>query len=140
MNGGPTSVIIQAFVSMTSLQVFNMLSIPWVDAHGASTEDIIKTVEDCPTGALAWRYNNKEKKSSKTQDFIPDEASIPQQKNENEEIQVVLMPDGPVVLKGAISVKMDDGSIVKKKGVVSICRCGLSKKMPWCDGAHFKKA
>lgn len=119
--------------------VFNMLSIPWVDPNGASTENIIKTVEDCPTGALAWRYNTKPKDTPKEEEYVPEESSLPANANPDQEVQIALLPNGPIVLKGNISIKMEDGSIIKKKGIVSLCRCGLSKKMPWCDGAHFKK-
>jgi len=118
-------------------EVFNMLHIPWVDMSGASTEEIMSVVDACPTRALAWRYNdpakNSEKQSEEAVEYLPseEEAILP-------ETQVALMKDGPAVIKGNFSIKMEDGSIVKKKGVISICRCGISEKMPWCDGAHFR--
>ena len=35
-------------------QVFNAAKRPWVDIHAATSAEIIKTVEMCPTGALSW--------------------------------------------------------------------------------------
>ncbi len=34
--------------------VFNATARPWVDMSGASTEDIKRVVDTCPSGALTW--------------------------------------------------------------------------------------
>lgn len=103
--------------------VFNVIRIPWINMKGASTKDIIQTVEDCPTGAIAWRYNNKSK--SESSDVLG-------------EAHLVLVPKGPIVFRGKLKIKHENGEIEERTGVASLCRCGLSKKMPFCDGAHFK--
>ena len=33
---------------------------PWINAQGANTEEIIKQVDNCPSGALSYLLNNKE--------------------------------------------------------------------------------
>jgi uncharacterized Fe-S cluster protein YjdI len=104
-------------------KVFSVFQTPWVDIKGASTDEIIETVDACPTHALAWRYNNKPKE---------DISGLPG------EVQVVLLKDGPIVIRGNAKLKMEDGSVIIRNGVTSLCRCKLSKKMPYCDGAHFK--
>lgn len=38
--------------------VFNNTQNPWINPHGASSEEIIKQVEACPTGALTWLRNS----------------------------------------------------------------------------------
>lgn len=43
---------------------------------------------------------------------------------------------GPITITGAFEVILEDGSILEKREKVSICRCGISQKMPFCDGAH----
>lgn len=35
-------------------QVFNLKAHPWIDVHGASTDEIVAQVEECPSGALTW--------------------------------------------------------------------------------------
>jgi hypothetical protein len=49
---------------------------------------------------------------------------------------VTLRPGGPVVITGEFVVVDEDGKELEKKERISICRCGLSQKMPFCDGAH----
>ena len=39
--------------------VFNLHGHPWINMEGASSEEIIQQVNQCPTGALSY-YNNKE--------------------------------------------------------------------------------
>jgi uncharacterized Fe-S cluster protein YjdI len=118
--------------------VFNILSIPWVDINGAPTEDIIRTVDDCPTGALTWHYNNASPEDPHRKAGEEAQSESPK-KEEPQEVsaQVVLLPDGPVVIRGNFTIKVDDKISVKKNGIVSICRCGRSQTLPWCDGSHI---
>ncbi|MDB5282242.1 MAG: (4Fe-4S)-binding protein [Bacteroidota bacterium] len=41
--------------------VFNSKTNPWINAQGASTEQIIEQVKKCPSGALSF-YMNADKK------------------------------------------------------------------------------
>jgi len=54
------------------------------------------------------------------------------------------MPDGPVLIKGAVEVIDANGSRVARVENAGICRCGASGKKPFCDGTHrtigFEKA
>lgn len=103
--------------------VFDVLDRPWINMKGASTEEIMATVDACPTRALAWRYSDKSKEEKKTGQGGA---------------QIVLVADGPIVVKGKLTIKHEDGRIEEHDGPISMCRCGLSKKMPLCDGAHFR--
>ncbi len=49
---------------------------------------------------------------------------------------IQLKPRGPVTITGNFVVIMEDGTTHEKREKVSICRCGMSQKMPICDGAH----
>lgn len=49
---------------------------------------------------------------------------------------VQLKPRGAVTITGNFEVIMEDGTVLEKREKVSICRCGASQKMPFCDGAH----
>lgn len=57
--------------------------------------------------------------------------------DENQEkTEITIKPKGPVTIKGNIIIIDEDGKEIMDKTIVSICRCGISKNMPYCDGAH----
>ena len=41
--------------------VFDPSRKPWIVMENGSTEDIIRTVKHCPSGALSFEYNDKSK-------------------------------------------------------------------------------
>ena len=50
---------------------------------------------------------------------------------------VILIPDGPMLLRGAGSVKDAEGRVHPvDRPVVALCRCDKSSRLPWCDGTH----
>ncbi len=42
-------------------KVFNSGKKPWIDANGASTNEIIEQVKKCPSGALSFVMNDEKK-------------------------------------------------------------------------------
>ncbi len=51
--------------------------------------------------------------------------------------EVVLCPDGPMLLRGDHVVVDDDGREHRTHRPVSaVCRCGHTATAPWCDGTH----
>jgi len=111
------------------LQVFNPSKRPWVNMKGAPTKEIIRVVDLCPTEALTYKYNKdletdkKEENTNQTEDVLP---------------EVRIMEDGPVILKGKIKIFDADGSELRHGLMTSLCRCGISGSMPFCDGTHRK--
>ena len=50
---------------------------------------------------------------------------------------VVLCPDGPMLLRGDHVIQDEDGNEYQTTRPVSaVCRCGKSQIKPWCDGTH----
>jgi CDGSH-type Zn-finger protein len=45
---------------------------------------------------------------------------------------------GPLWLRGGIQVIAADGFNYEVRNRVTLCRCGLSKNKPFCDGSHMK--
>ena len=83
----------------------------------------------CPTKALTYNYNK--------------DISIEHQSGElpvAEEIiaEARIMRDGPLLLKGNFKLFDTEGKEMKHRNVVSICRCGSSYDIPFCDGMHRK--
>lgn len=105
------------------IDVFNPRKRPWVNMEGAPTEEIIRVVKLCPTEALTFTYNSE----------IPPEVKQPEELPE-----VRVMEDGPLVLKGSFRVIDTDGKELKTLKMTSLCRCGASNNLPYCDGTHRK--
>ena len=105
-------------------KVFDNTKRPWINMDAANTEAIINTVNDCPTLALSYRVNNDIK--TKITESI------------NKKTEVILIENGPIRINGDIEIKNENGTIISNESKISLCRCGKSIKMPYCDGAHRK--
>lgn len=52
-------------------------------------------------------------------------------------VSVERCPDGPLLVRGAETVRGPDGTEhVVTRPVVAVCTCGTSARLPWCDGTH----
>ena len=50
---------------------------------------------------------------------------------------IVLEPYGPMLVRGASTVRDVDGTVHRvERPVVALCRCDKSSRKPWCDGTH----
>ena len=117
------------------IEVFNPRKRPWVNMDGASTDEIVRVVKLCPTQALSFKYNSEIMNEEKT--ALAGEIKEPEASAEPvPEIRV--MKDGPLVLKGRFNFIDNDGCETEREGTFSICRCGKSDNMPYCDGMHRK--
>jgi uncharacterized Fe-S cluster protein YjdI len=101
-------------------QVFKPREKPWINAEGASTEQIVAQVKQCPSGALSFYYNNGQ--------VEPEERTVG--------TRVVVQPNGPLVVYGSITIKDRSGVEIQKEKVTAFCRCGQSRNKPYCDGSH----
>ncbi len=119
------------------IEVFNPRKRPWVDMKGASTEEIIRVVDLCPTSALTYKWNKdidtKDEKpvSESGEEVTPADVKMP-----STEIRV--MRDGPLLVKGNFRIIDADGIEKKQMKIATFCRCGKSGNMPFCDGSHRK--
>ena len=93
--------------------VFDGDSNPPINLAGASTEEIIRVVEKCPSSALTYQRL----------DGGPDEVAV-------ETNMATIIPNGPLALRG--SLKIGDAEFTR----LSLCRCGKSQQKPYCDGSH----
>lgn len=57
---------------------------------------------------------------------------------ENTTVKVTVIPNGPLLVEGSITVVKKDGSSEIEKEKSFLCRCGHSRNKPYCDGAHTK--
>jgi CDGSH-type Zn-finger protein/ferredoxin len=100
--------------------VFRMQQEPWIDPNGASAEEIIAAIKECPSGALSYSIGAVEYR---------DHAREP---------MVTITNDGPYAITGGIEligVTFGDGASTEH---YTLCRCGESKNKPFCDGSHWQ--
>jgi uncharacterized Fe-S cluster protein YjdI len=107
-----------------SLAVFNPNRKPWIDMSGGTTDEIIKIVNNCPSGALSFKKNN--------------EAAEPKVQPVQSQTTVHVSKGGPYLVKGKFVFVGTDGKEEIKEGSVALCRCGSSSNKPFCDGTHRK--
>lgn len=127
------------------IDVFNPIKRPWVNLDAASSEKIIEVVNKCPTEALMWKWNDSKKNDGVTKsdsnhikirrpyDFAELDKK---EKYTSDPVEVQVMKNGPLKISGNIILKDSEGKQIDTGEVIYICRCGASKKMPFCDGAH----
>jgi uncharacterized Fe-S cluster protein YjdI len=111
------------------IEVFNPRKRPWVNMDGAPTQEIIRVVKLCPTQALSFKYNR---------DLETGRTDKKESANPESDTEVRVMEDGPLLLKGNFVVYDVDGKPLRHLKITSLCRCGASKNLPYCDGTHRK--
>jgi CDGSH-type Zn-finger protein len=53
-------------------------------------------------------------------------------------IKITVNNHGPLKIEGLVEMVDKDGNVYDLGGrdIISLCRCGLSKNKPFCDGSH----
>jgi len=54
-------------------------------------------------------------------------------------VQIKVNDNGSFRVTGDVELIDAEGNPFETKQAFSLCRCGLSQKMPFCDGAHKGK-
>jgi uncharacterized Fe-S cluster protein YjdI len=98
-------------------EVFNLNRRPWVDINAADVEKIKRTIDACPSGALSYE--------------IPGQP-------ESDTVTIKVLKNGPYKVSGNCRLIKANGEAVETGKVFALCRCGASKKMPFCDGTHLR--
>ncbi len=99
--------------------VFNANRKPWIDADGASADEVERVVRQCPTGALQFERTDRAGKES------PSEGNTAR-----------VGEDGPLYLSGDIEIVDYEHNLISCETRVALCRCGASQDKPFCDGSH----
>lgn len=86
----------------------------------------IETAQLCPSGRLV---------------ACDKETETPIEPNFEPSISIIEDPrfkgNCPIWLKGGIPVESADGDIFEVRNRVTLCSCGKSRMMPFCDGRHY---
>ena len=99
--------------------VFRLKEEPWIDPDATSADEIIATIQKCPSGALSYSVHDVE------------------HRDRDGEPTIFVAPDGPYVVSGG----PDLSDTIRLEGTsqehFTMCRCGGSKNKPFCDGTHW---
>ena len=94
---------------------------PWAKPDEASPEEVEDIVLRCPTGALTFRNANGEN---------PEKAS-----GEN---TVTVVYNGPLYVTGDLDIEGAPDDMPGVRFRAALCRCGKSRRKPFCDNSHLK--
>jgi CDGSH-type Zn-finger protein len=100
--------------------VFLLGKEPWIDPDGADTETVIRSVDNCPSGALAYAMEG---------------AGVADQERET---VISVIKNGPYAVEGIPDFRDEaTGQRPFAAERYTLCRCGHSKNKPFCDGSHW---
>lgn len=67
-----------------------------------------------------------------------------QEKEKEEKVRIALLGNGPMVVRGNFVLRDGDRTIelsdAQRQAGITLCRCGQSQSMPYCDGSHTKNS
>ena len=103
-------------------KVFDRQSTPWINMQGAGSDEIKRVIDRCPSGALSYESVGKAADRGDSEPIA----------------RIRVTKNGPLLVEGECILYSHDGQELKPKGTYALCRCGGSKKKPFCDGTHQK--
>ncbi len=107
--------------------VFNSKKKPWINVHASNSKEIMRIVDTCPSRALVHLKSSKFV-TSKPRATVKKKAKF---------ARVQILKNGPALITGNFIVRDTKKKKIKiENEVAAICRCGGSKKKPFCDGSH----
>jgi CDGSH-type Zn-finger protein/truncated hemoglobin YjbI len=107
--------------------VFHADSEPFVTPSGGRADEIVRAVQDCPSGALSFAIDGIEQRD------VVDRQRPP---------KIQVSRDGPYRVTGAVALLDKRGAHVRRNTGASLehyslCRCGKSQNKPFCSGMHW---
>jgi len=116
-------------------EVFDPRRRPWIIAINSTTDKIIETVNNCPSGAISFKYNSELEKENMNQDNEQVTAEV-KVESQAPNVRINVTANGPLMVNGTCVITDKDGTETIKEGKFALCRCGASSKKPFCDGTH----
>ncbi len=100
--------------------VFDTGQRPWIQPANASADETVGVVLRCPSGALHF-----ERKDGGMAESTPERNTIDVRAN------------GPLYVRGDVTIATADGEIRLADTRMALCRCGQSGNKPFCDNSHL---
>lgn len=118
----PAQCIHSAICFRGLIDVFDPRKRPWITLEGGTTDQIVKQIDQCPSGALSYTYH---------------EQKLPEVIVEASKVKIEVIHNGPLMVEGNCDIKSAEGETTRT-GKTFFCRCGQSANKPFCDGSHKK--
>jgi CDGSH-type Zn-finger protein len=94
-------------------------------------------------GLLCWLYLKMSSGARRSREFMSDEVLnvVPVEPAPAAAVKITVRPNGPYRVEGPISLVDVNGNEwdLTGKPAISLCRCGMSSKRPFCDGTHGRE-
>ena len=94
---------------------------PWINPDGDNVQNIVETIEMCPSGALSYKIG------------------FTRHQDQNRPPLITFQSGGPLYIQGGIVLIDDMDSKPESLEHYALCRCGASFNKPFCDGAHWNE-
>ncbi len=117
-------------------KVFRPEARPWITLTAATPEQIIETIDKCPTDALKYELTPNSKVDP---GIAKGPGSVKYQGDHLPAVQIKMVRSGPLVVKGLAQIFDADGKLLKESNHIVLCSCGKTKNAPYCDGSHSPK-
>ena len=104
-----------------SPEAFDPWSRPWVRPDATDPDTLAEVVMRCPAGALHFRRL----------DGGPQEPA-------SDEVSGRATTNGPLHVRGKVTIVDQAGHVVREDTRMALCRCGASANKPFCDGSHAR--
>jgi CDGSH-type Zn-finger protein len=99
--------------------VFNPREKPWVQPDGGNLAEILDVIAACPSGALRVSVGD-----------------VPAQHMTIGDVGISIEKNGPYHVTN-VALDAEFNGVGASRAKYSLCRCGLSKNKPFCDGTHY---
>ncbi|MGE5544072.1 MAG: (4Fe-4S)-binding protein [Bacillota bacterium] len=115
-------------------EVFDTQKRPWVNLSGSTPEEIIRTIDKCPSRALQYSLPDGSSvdptiaRGPGSKDYKIDRAAAG---------KIRVIRDGPLLIQGPNQVFDPNGNLIGEADRFVLCRCGKTKNPPFCDGRHI---
>ncbi|MEO1550878.1 MAG: CDGSH iron-sulfur domain-containing protein [Pseudomonadota bacterium] len=102
-----------------ALQVFNPAADPWIQPANGTLQSILDVIAACPSGALRVSIG----------DVLPQHMTTG-------DVSIAIEKNGPYHVTN-VALEAEFNGVGASRAKYSLCRCGLSKNKPFCDGSHY---
>jgi CDGSH-type Zn-finger protein/uncharacterized Fe-S cluster protein YjdI len=92
---------------------------PWCQPDLATIDEVIDVVRRCPAGALSYQTRNGDRAESADPENV-----------------VTVSYNGPFFVRGDVELEGAPDDMPGVRFRAALCRCGESKRKPFCDNSH----